>query len=122
MLTFRNMCFETNSSSTHSMVICTKDEWDRWVAGELYASRYEKGFKTKEEVMEEYKKMYPEHFDSEGNFIPDAMYKTFEDFQYYYSTEWYDIDGWVGELESNETEYTTQSGEVIKVICRYGYN
>lgn len=122
MITIRKNTFETNSSSTHSMVICTKDEWDKWAAGELFASRYYEGFKTKEEVMEEYREEFPEHFDSDGNFIPDDVYETFEDFQYDYSTEWYDMDGWVGELESEENEYTTPSGEVIKVICRYGYD
>lgn len=122
MITIRKNTFETNSSSTHSMVICTKEEWDKWAAGELYASRYYKGFKTKEEVMEEYRKEYSEYFDKEGNFIPNDEYETFEDFQNDYSTEWYDMDEWVGELECDENEYTTPGGEVIKVICRYGYD
>lgn len=122
MISIRKNTFETNSSSTHSMVICTKDEWDKWAAGELYASRWYDGFKTKDEVMEEYRKEYSDYFDEEGNFIPNDEYETFEDFQSDYSTEWYDMDGWVGELESDENEYTTSSGEVIKVICRYGYD
>ena len=122
MITIRQGTFETNSSSTHSMVICTKDEWDKWAKGELYASRWYDGFKTKEEVMEEYRKEYSNYFDKNGNFIPNAMYETFEDFQCDYSTEWYDMDGWVGELECDENEYTTPGGEVIKVICRYGYD
>ena len=47
MFTIRKATFETNSSSTHSMVICTQEEYDKWSKGELYASRWENGFKTK---------------------------------------------------------------------------
>ena len=122
MITMRQGTFETNSSSTHSMVICTKDEWDKWAAGELYASRDYGGFKTKDEVMEIFRKKHSEYFDAEDNFIPDDEYETLEDLIDDYGTEWYDMDDWVGELESDENEYTTPGGEVIKVICRYGYD
>lgn len=122
MITVRYGTFETNSSSTHSMVICTKDEWDKWAAGELFASRYYDGFKTKEEVMEEYRKEYSNYFDENGNFIPDDVFETFEEFQHDYLTEWYDMDGWVGDLESDETTYITPNGETLKIICRYGYD
>lgn len=27
--------FETNSSSVHSLVLCTKQDYDRWVSGEV---------------------------------------------------------------------------------------
>ena len=122
MFTVRNNTFETNSSSTHSMVICTEDEWNKWVNGELFACRWKSGFKTKEEVVEEYKKEYSSFFDKEGNFITNDRFDSLEEFMEYYSTEWYDLDRWVGDLESDETTYTTPSGDVVKIICRYGYD
>ena len=53
MIAYRFGTFETNSSSTHSMVICSEEEYKKWAAGELYASRWEDGFKTKDELTED---------------------------------------------------------------------
>ena len=90
MKTLRLGTFETNSSSTHSMVICTEEDYEKWAAGELLASRYYDGFKTKEEVMEEFKREHSEYFDSEGNFIPTDEYESFEELmdEYSYDVEW----------------------------------
>lgn len=106
------------------MVICTKDEWDKWAAGELYASRWYDGFKTKKEVMEIFRNEHSEYFDAEGNFIQNDEFESVEDLmcEYEYDIEWYDMDGWVGDLECDENTYTTPNGEVIKIICRYGYD
>ena len=122
MKTIRLGTFETNSSSTHSMVICTEEEYEKWANGELYASRYYDGFKTKEEVIEEAKKEYDERFDSEGNFIPDDEYETVDEFLNDWHTEWYDLDSWAGDLECDENSYTSPSGDKIRIICRYGYD
>lgn len=32
--------FETNSSSTHSICICTKEDYDKWKNGEMLYDRY----------------------------------------------------------------------------------
>lgn len=36
-LTVRRGVFETNSSSTHSLSVCNKSDWDKWKKGELFA-------------------------------------------------------------------------------------
>lgn len=36
MKLIRNGIFETNSSSTHSLVLCTKEKYDKWQRGELF--------------------------------------------------------------------------------------
>lgn len=113
--------FETNSSSTHSMVICSEEEYKKWANGELLASRWKDGFKTKEEVIEEARKEYHEKFDSEGNFIPDDEYETVDEFLNDWNTEWYNLNDWAGDLECDKNTYTTPSGDTIKIICRYGY-
>lgn len=49
MRTLRTGVFETNSSSTHSITMCTQDEYDRWKDGELYYLEDSERFVTKEE-------------------------------------------------------------------------
>ena len=36
MYNIRVNTFETNSSSVHTMCICTNDEYEKWINGELY--------------------------------------------------------------------------------------
>ena len=36
MILIRKGTFETNSSSTHSLTMCTKEEYDKWIIGELF--------------------------------------------------------------------------------------
>lgn len=49
MRTIRTGVFETNSSSTHSITMCTANEYEKWRKGELYYCDYNEEFVTKEE-------------------------------------------------------------------------
>ena len=50
MKIIRNGVFETNSSSTHSITMCMKSDYEKWKDGELYYFEGSKtGFVTKEE-------------------------------------------------------------------------
>ena len=40
MKQIRRNVFETNSSSTHSITMCMKSDYDKWVAGELVWNRW----------------------------------------------------------------------------------
>lgn len=61
MLQIRHGVFETNSSSTHSITLCKKSEYDAWKRGEVYLNNNtwwpkdlengDKKFLTKEEAM-----------------------------------------------------------------------
>lgn len=117
--------FETNSSSTHSMVMAMRSDFDKWEKGELFYCDYfpwgadkslekkDSNFYTREEV----------------DAIMASMKKTCEDdnkdayeeyrrdhFQTY--DEWCDTDY----LEFAEDSITTPDGETIDVICKYGYD
>ena len=48
--TVRFNTFETNSSSTHSCIICSEDTFAKWKAGQLYVYRYGDSFFTREEI------------------------------------------------------------------------
>ena len=58
MIQIRNGVFETNSSSTHSLVMCMKNDYDKWVNREVYLnneagwSSYS-GYKNKQFVTKE---------------------------------------------------------------------
>ena len=40
MRQIRKNVFETNSSSTHSITMCMKSDYDKWVSGELVWNRW----------------------------------------------------------------------------------
>lgn len=49
MKTIRQGTFETNSSSTHSLTMCSGSEFDKWKNGELFYSESHDKFVSKEE-------------------------------------------------------------------------
>ena len=132
--------FETNSSSTHSMVIAPEDEFSRWERGEVYYHDWKDKFATKEEILEELKndieryrgttlatylsyetpeerKEYAEEvlaYEYEEDFIEDTL----RDF------DWYTYDNYTDTyyLEVETTHYTTPGGENLTILCKYGYD
>lgn len=119
MISIRNGTFETNSSSTHSIVICNKKDIKLWEKGELLGSRDDSKLIKREDAVAELKRDYPQYFDEEGNFVPSHFYKNIDD-ALNYILELKNIHQWVGELESDTTYYTTDSGEELVIMCRYG--
>lgn len=114
--------FETNSSSTHTMVIMSEEEYDKWRKGELLKYRWEDKFITKEEndeiikrLVEDYAKEY--NIPVEDVDIDDLKYEYDDDIAYTF--EEYDDRM---DLESDIEEYTTKSGEKLIIKCWYGYD
>lgn len=90
----RKCVFETNSSSTHSLSICTKEEYDKWKSGDLiYDNWSEKLISVA--LMD--------------NSRP-RRYKTYRQFD---NNEY---------LETYETEFTTPSGDKMVAFGEYGYD
>ncbi len=58
----RTGVFETNSSSTHSMSLFMKEDYDKWVSGELYFNVTEDELVTEEEAKLAY-------FEEEGSYL-----------------------------------------------------
>lgn len=89
----RRGVFETNSSSVHSITMCMKSDYDKWVNGELYWNRWSDGFVSKETV---------DKADYTGS---------------YYSYERY-----CDEIEFEEfyDEITTPNGETVIAFGYYG--
>ena len=123
--------FETNSSSTHSLTMCLKSDYDRWTKGEVLLftgsgwcypeeNRPKKNhFYTKEEAIafEKFNKYASsEYFDWNDE---DAAMERLHDNEWYDSDYWDDYYG--SEFETFEENLTTPSGEEIITFGYYGY-
>ena len=105
--TIRFGVFETNSSSTHSLTVCTENEYQQWKDGKLLYNIFDECFYPIEEVRKEFEE--DEYYDDFESYIS-------EDFQTY---EQYGKDDY---LESFRCDYTSKSGDRIIIFGKYGYN
>ena len=137
MIQFRKGCFETNSSSTHSMVMGLDSDFDKWKKGELLyigdsygLDREGKVFVTKEELTElikakqekqkAEKKTYVSFDGFKGTFDDDDM-EILRDEEIFATLD--DYCEYRGEyLEEDEQIFTTPSGEKVRCLCYYGYD
>lgn len=103
-MTIRNGIFETNSSMTHSLVICTKEEMRKWRNGELFLRRWRDELISKEEMDEE---------------IALETYRKRNDFSSY---DEFMSDHGYWELEHDSGEFTTPSGDEMCWVAVYGRN
>lgn len=126
MISIRRKTFETNSSSTHSIIICTEKEFTEYTSGNLYenkkwitsSSKYaNKNLVTREEAIDIVKN---------GGYYK----KDLDMFSDYSDGDWdeelrscgllrYDDDR---ELEFYEEHYTSPSGDKIVAFGEYGYD
>lgn len=112
MKQIRTNVFETNSSSTHSMTICDKNDYDRWQNGELVYNIDKEVFvevlSLPDNVIKEIKETG--RFDGyiEGIWVPYSTYKFYMEHN--------------NDLESFEESYTTKSGDKVVAFGRYGYD
>ena len=127
MKTMRYNTFETNSSSTHSLLILTEEENDKINNGELFIkSRYDDEIITKEEA----DKIFLEAIEEYNSTYPEDKIHTIEEFK---ETDWYldneseypcDVDEWI-EKENRDydvTNYVSPSGDKIIIHALYGWD
>lgn len=99
--------FETNSSSTHSLVIGTPEQIEKWEAGELFINYYDDyatEFKTKEEL---------DQMEAEAK----------EKGEFFYRNKWKNGEKWdeATECLDHDSEIiTTPKGELLSIVCAYG--
>ena len=110
--------FETNSSSTHTMVIMSEEEYDKWKKGELLKYRWEDKFITKEENDEIIKRLIEDYAKEYNIPVEDDLKYEYDD-DIAYTFEEYDDRM---DLESDIEEYTTKNGEKLIIKCWYGYD
>lgn len=106
MIQVRKSVFETNSSSTHSLTMCNKSEYDAWNNGELYYCEYgRKGkyFMTPEEVVELVKLKRPQFNVNSVEDLSNLDKYDLQDIDIYTAEEFWDYYG--EEYETFESEY-----------------
>lgn len=125
MIQVRQGVFETNSSSTHSITIVPKDEFEKWKRGEVYFNDSggrpeDMMWLTKEQVvkMAEEDKWFP----SDGidwDDIDEEVNRTLSDELEIYTVDTYlDCD----DYNTYVKPYTTESGDEIVIFGMYGCN
>ena len=112
----RRGVFETNSSSVHSLTMCSSEEYDKWKKGEVLFWGEGGKFAIREEIIEELKKnpWYSDvHWDDEdrvNNILSDSDVETYEKF---FENEWF---------ETFEQHYMTPGGDEVVAFGYYGHD
>ena len=131
----RRGVFETNSSSTHSLTMCSEEEFEQWKNGkvlfdedgETFVKASELSNKDKEYAAQEYednkdeyskdwselsetaKERYCTKYAKENDLINEDA-KTYDEWNNDY------------ELETFVDKYTTKSGDRVVAFGKYGYD
>ena len=134
--------FETNSSSVHTLSICSEEEFAEWKAGRLLYNKYCYSNKDMfiqsdscdltEEEKEEAKEWYNEAMDENYSIAWDNLTSKAKERWYakyasenelsrsdYCTFEEYMCDDY---LETFSDHYTTKSGDKIVCFGKYGYD
>lgn len=124
----RSNTFETNSSSTHSICMCTKDQYDSWASdwdslkadSVIYSNCEEKLVAVEEAV--KYANRYHDYvelsdiFDTDSpkhddavDYMRDEGFMTYDDFDDYTKESYY-------------KEFVTPGGETVVAFGNYGWD
>jgi hypothetical protein len=126
MKTIRANTFETNSSSTHSLVILTEEQETLFNSGELYfRSEHDDNIITKEERNEIMLELMSKdgwktiiNLSVEEN-IKKYIFDCIDDYNFPIS-----LDNWLDsyELDTSVEHYTSPSGDKLIICTKYGHN
>lgn len=126
MRQIRQNVFETNSSSTHSITMCAKSDYDRWKKGKLflndgsswfsYSPYKTKTFVTREEAID---------IVTNNRYRPDEPLESLDEddfLEVLRERNIYTYDDYGADFEYFEDSYTTPSGEEVVAFGYYGYD
>ena len=107
----RKGLFETNSSSVHSIVMCSDSDFEKWKNGEsIYSREYECLVSIEDKDYLEWKKLSDEEKLEEWSMYD---YLTYD--QFFYDDE-------AIQHETFITSYDTPKGETVVAFGYYGHN
>lgn len=147
----RQGVFETNSSSTHTLTICSKDDFDKWKHGEVFWLDNDwhkldtnKNFVTPEELKElaeKYNEEQQERIDAGDKFAKfakvldiDKVLNERPDYDSWRDSYWnterssleaYTVDDFYvrnGDLETYSETFTSPSGDEMVAFGAFGYD
>ena len=132
----RRGVFETNSSSTHSLTICTEEQFEEWKHGEVLFIEWEKqgqdfvpAFvltdRDKKEAASNYeacKDEFQKDFDDLSDTAKEKIYRKYAKENNLVNEDAQTYDQYMNDdyLESYERHYTTKHGDRIVIFGRYG--
>ena len=145
MKQIRKNVFETNSSSTHTLAICTEDEYKEWQDGKLLFNKWNETFvKNSINITKQDRKEAEERYTLyKGKYYKDWSELTEaerEEYTYNYIAQQrrqeksfsFEEDGLTYQefmqncnndgLETETSHYTSPSGDKLVITCAYGYN
>jgi len=102
--------FETNSSSTHSLVMMSKDKFEKFKGGEVFW--YEGNILSKQEILDCVKTYSWVKSDD----------LTLENLEEELDGEMKTYDNYSRDMETFYEEYKTESGEIVVSLGYYGYD
>ena len=133
----RRGVFETNSSSTHSLTICTQEEYDKWLKGELLFDSWNSKF-AENISLSEYDKQDAQTY---YNNVKGAYWKEWSQLSDEEVNSWYtkyanehlrDKKSYglqtyleycnYNSLERFTEHYTSPSGDKLVIFGKYGYD
>lgn len=119
MYKIRQSVFETNSSSVHSIIICSKYEYDQLKSNKMLIDRYYETLITFEEAKQKYSDEFPDAI---------SIYEV-SDLRALQLLSEYDIavtleeyNDRYNDLDRFYKEYITPSGETVIAFGKYGYD
>ena len=115
MKKIRKNVFETNSSSTHSLVFCSEEEYKKLQSNKMYIDHFGDQLYTEEEFNKIVKETAEECDVSVEEVLDDPRCYEIP----VTLDEWIDLDY---NLEYSEYTHTTKSGEKVHALCKYGYD
>lgn len=149
MRLIRSNIFETNSSSTHSITLCTADDIIKWKSGELFYIRDDEEFIKKEDLHDYYAKLvlledceYLEgnkykynnkEYSNTKDLVSDNISSVTDDMIENWKEDCFDsyvaplsyseyFSSVQEEYETYETSHRTPSGVEVVAFGYYGYN
>lgn len=117
MIKTRLNVFETNSSSTHSLIMCGDSEYTAWAKGDMYYCSW-----FPYDADESLKKKTKFYTLDEAKAICESADLDWEDperKEFFLTLDEFCEDEY---LESGQDTYTTPGGETIHAVFKYGYN
>lgn len=136
MKQIRRGVFETNSSSVHTLTICTENDYNKWVSGELMLDTYnDKLIEINTTISDEQKEHAKNNYDnSKGQFWKSWEQLSEEEIEAWYAkymSDFHDFDEYryqtyeqflYGDLETYTQHYTSPSGDKLIAFGYYGYD
>lgn len=121
----RRGVFETNSSSVHSLTMCSKSEYDEFEKGNMYIERWGSRIYSKEELIEKFKET--RDWRTKELKYSGVDWNNEEEFnRVLEETDFVTGDKYWGivseEYETFEKSYTGKNGESVVAFGYYGHD